>query len=86
MTFYFAPQGKNAFYFDTSAVNWLARDPACYAIINGIRNHSGLYISAFTVAELAATPVKEQRNQFLKIAKSISSFFESPRLFAQPCW
>lgn len=73
MTFYFAPRGKSTFYFDTSAVNWLSKDPACDAITNGIRNYTGLYISAFTVAELAASPIKEQGNQLLKIAKTISS-------------
>jgi len=59
MTFYFAPKGKSTIYFDTSAVNWLAKDPASDAITNGLRAYSGLYISAFTVAELAATPIKE---------------------------
>jgi len=73
MAFYFAPKGKEAFYFDTSAVNWLVKDPCSAAIVNGICNYSGVYISAFTVAELAATPLKEQRNRLLKIAKSISS-------------
>jgi len=73
MDSYFAPKGKEAFYFDTSAVNWLVKDPGSAAIANGICTYSGVYISAFTVAELAATPLKEQRNRLLKIAKSISS-------------
>ena len=73
MAFYFAPKGKEAFYFDTSAVNWLVKDPGSAPIVNGICTYSGVYISAFTVAELAATPLKEQRNRLLKIAKSISS-------------
>jgi hypothetical protein len=73
IVFYFAPKGEKTFYFDTSAVNWLAKDPGSTATINGICAYSGIYISAFTVAELAATPLKEQRTQLLKIAKTISS-------------
>jgi len=73
VAFYFAPKGKETFYFDTSAVNWLAKDQDPAAIIKGICAYSGVYISAFTVAELAATPLKGQRTQLLKTAKTISS-------------
>jgi hypothetical protein len=73
MTFYFAPKGKEAVYFDTSAVNWLAKDQDSTAVVNRICAYSGVYISAFTVAELAATALKEQRNRLLKITKTISS-------------
>jgi hypothetical protein len=73
MTFYFAPKEKNTIYFDTSAVNWLAEDPDSTTVINRICEYFGVYISAFTVGELAATQLKEKRNHLLKIAKAISS-------------
>jgi hypothetical protein len=43
-------------YFDTSAINWLFDDPRRDSILGRLVGSACIYISIFTVAELAATP------------------------------
>ncbi len=59
-------------YFDTSAINWLFDDPRRDSILGRLVGNASIYISIFTVAELAATPSKERRTELLRLARKLS--------------
>ncbi len=60
------------FYFDTSAINHLFDDPQSISLLNSNSENIRIFISVFTVAELASTPDQERRNALLKLAKIIT--------------
>lgn len=60
------------FYLDTSAINRLYDDPNLEELKATIKNKAQVYISVFTVAELASTSDKYRRTGLLKIAKDIT--------------
>lgn len=59
------------FYLDTSTINWLFDDLSCLELIKKLPNHAKIYISVFTVAELAATPHRKRRIELLRLAKDV---------------
>lgn len=59
------------FYLDTSTINWLFDDSSCLELIKKLPNHAKIYISVFTVAELAATSHRKRRIGLLKLAKDV---------------
>jgi len=59
------------FYLDTSTINWLFDDSSCLELIKKLPNHAKIYISVFTVAELAATSHRKRRIGLLSLAKDV---------------
>lgn len=65
-----------AFYFDSSAINWLSEDPAAPAIISFItRSGHEVHTSCLTVLELVATPQTDKRVQLLQVARALTQSF-----------
>lgn len=60
------------FYLDTSAINRLFDDPDRFEVVKALSSHSKVYISVFTVAEIAATSDVERRIALVALARDIS--------------
>ncbi len=61
-----------AFYLDTSAINSLHDDPRATELIEAIKKSAHVYISVFTIAELASTTDQDRRTALPRTAKTIS--------------
>ena len=64
-----------AFYLDTSAINSLYDDPKVSNLKSAIKDRAQVYISVFTIAELASTSDADRRLGLLRLAKDISGKF-----------
>ena len=60
------------FYLDTSAINSLYDDPEVSNLKSAIKDRAQVYISVFTIAELASTSDADRRLGLLRLAKDIS--------------
>ncbi len=63
---------KDTHYLDTSAVNYLYRHPQRDELAERITEHSTVFVSVFTIVELASTSDKSYRNGILRFAKSLT--------------
>ncbi len=61
-----------AFYLATSAINSLHDDLRVTELIEAIKKSAQVYISIFTIAELASTSDQDRRTALLRTAKTIS--------------
>jgi hypothetical protein len=57
--------------FDTSAINGLADDPDCAALLSEIRASFHVRLNATSVGELIATPDAPRRSKFLALCKEL---------------
>ncbi len=63
------------FYLDTSAINSLYDDPEVSNLKSAFKDSLHVYISVFTIAELASTSNADRRVGLIRLAKDISGKF-----------
>jgi uncharacterized protein with PIN domain len=62
-----------SFYLDTSAINSLYDDPKASKLIEAIKKNAYVYVSIFTIAEIAAESNAHRRIGLIKIVKDMIS-------------